>query len=388
MDIKKLEKKYVGQIIGDLEILRLDHVNAKNKKFFVCKCIKCGKDDLILRLDRISSGHSFKCDCPENKDARSNNMIRRSNGQFLPINHNDIIGKKIGKLTVISLDHISSRRYFYKCKCDCGNEVIKRRDALLNNLRLECDECYKKSVTESAVNEFIGKKFGRLTVISLDHLEEDNGGQNQIYYSCRCDCGNIKVVNKHALASGTIKSCGCFRSESARESHITHGMSGTKFYKTWSCIISRCTNQNDSSYYNYGARGITVCDRWLKFENFRDDMYDSFIDHIEKFGKFDTTIERINVNGNYEPSNCTWATRAEQNRNMTTNIRLYYNGEEYIAAELKRKYIPNIDDRTFYNRLNVNGYKSGDTIDPNTCYETIFRGSIIKKAIYFIDNDY
>lgn len=205
---------------------------------------------------------------------------------------------------------------------------------------------------------------------------------------CECECGNTCVVNKKHLIGKNTQSCGCLYKETRGEASRTHNMSKTRFYSHWNKMMMRCTNPNDPSYESYGARGIKVCDRWANsFENFRDDMYESYLKHVEEFGEHDTTIERIDINGNYEPNNCTWKTRAEQNRNMTTNIRVIYNGEEYIAAELQRMFCPFlISSSAMAYRLHSAGYKSGDTINPDTCYNDIFKGTYITRPIEFTNH--
>lgn len=97
-------------------------------------------------------------------------------------------------------------------------------------------------------------------------------------------------------------------------------MFGTTFYRKWAKAKGRCTNVNDKKYEQYGGRGIRICERWLEFQNFYKDMYSSYVDHIEKHGEKDTTLDRIDVDGNYEPSNCRWATWKEQNGNKQYSI--------------------------------------------------------------------
>lgn len=133
-----------------------------------------------------------------------------------------------------------------------------------------------------------------------------------VLWEYRCDCGNTKIVTTSDLISRKVKSCGCLHKEG---SHKTHNMSKTRFYKIWCSIKYRCLNEKSYKYYLYGGRGITVCDRWLKFENFKEDMYSSYLAHVEKYGEKNTSIDRIDVNGNYEPNNCRWATNSEQQAN-------------------------------------------------------------------------
>ena len=309
----------------------------------------------------------------------------------------ELIGQEFGNIKVVDFDYekTNGRHYYYKCICKkCGNPVSKERGWILNGLNLQCMDCYKKEQTEIAARKIIGQRFGRLKVVDIDHIGtriiHNKARKNPItasefYYKCECDCGNTCVVHKSNLLNKSTQSCGCLYIESRGQASTTHGMSKTRFYSEWNKIIERCINPNDPSFKSYGQRGIKICDRWrYSFENFRDDMYESYLKHVEEYGESDTTIERINVNGNYEPSNCTWKTRAEQNRNMTTNIRLTYNGNEYIAAELQRMFCPFlVSSSAMAYRIHAAGYKSGDSINPNTCYNDIFKGTHIQRPIEF-----
>ena len=160
-------------------------------------------------------------------------------------------------------------------------------------------------------------KYGRLVIISS--LIKNN----RTHYVCRCDCGRIKTIRRDSLLSGKIKSCGCLQKEIISvltiQRNTTHNMSKTRFNSIYRDMKRRCLNKNVSNYKNYGGRGITVCDRWLKFENFKEDMYEEYLRHTYKFGEKDTTIERINNDGNYDPFNCKWATRLEQMKNQKQN---------------------------------------------------------------------
>lgn len=190
----------------------------------------------------------------------------------------------------------------------------------------------------SKFQDLTGKKFGRLTVIR----REGSSKKKYATWLCKCECGVELVVESYSLTSGNTKSCGCYQKDKAREANTTHGLVYTKLYTVWFNMKSRCLNPKLSSYRYYGGRGITVCDEWLKFENFNDWA-------INNGYRDDLTIDRINVNGNYEPSNCRWATRDEQANNMTTNRLLTYNGETHNAKEWAK--IMNINYTTLHGRL-------------------------------------
>lgn len=131
-----------------------------------------------------------------------------------------------------------------------------------------------------------------------------------VMWMCECSCGTKKVVNGSMLIKGRSKSCGCDKS-----AVTTHGMSGTKFYNKWASMLGRCYNESQERYPRYGGRGITVCERWKDFMNFYEDLYESYVSHSEIYGEKNTSLDRIDNDGNYEPSNVRWATLEEQARN-------------------------------------------------------------------------
>lgn len=167
-----------------------------------------------------------------------------------------------------------------------------------------------------------GQVFGRLTVVKFGgNYIKPNGTKGTAYWVCRCECGKIKDVSGFDLRNGKVLSCGCFN----RDKSITHGKSKTKTYNIWHGILMRCNNPNDTTYKYYGARGIKVCKRWYKFENFLKDMGEC--------PSPDHTIDRVNVDRDYKPSNCKWATRSEQMRNR----RPYDNWNQKIPhSEVKK----------------------------------------------------
>lgn len=160
-----------------------------------------------------------------------------------------------------------------------------------------------------------GQRFGRLLVIA-----EAGRDDRKVTWLCRCDCGNESTVRGSYLRSGHTTSCGCWKREVPGTWSLKHGQSNTRLYKIWRGMVRRTTEPNYPDYPHYGGRGITVCAEWREsFEAFARDMGPSYRD--------DLTLDRIDNNGNYEPSNCRWATSTEQARNKRSNRLLTFNGK-------------------------------------------------------------
>lgn len=186
------------------------------------------------------------------------------------------------------------------------------------------------------------KRFERLIAIEVAYIKD-----NRAYWHCKCDCGNNVIVSGKNLRNGHTKSCGCLCVDKTRERRFKHGMKRTKFYRTYSNILTRCSNKNSDRYKNYGERNIKC--EWKDFNEFYNDMYQSYLEHVKIYGEKNTSIDRIDVDGNYCKENCRWATRKEQANNKTTNHIININGELLTIAEASRKY--NINYQTAASRL-------------------------------------
>jgi len=166
-----------------------------------------------------------------------------------------------------------------------------------------------------------GDRYGRLVVLA--EAESQGSPRKRRYVPVKCDCRIERVVSVECLRSGHTKSCGCYNREMLRN-RATHGKSKAPLYKIWCDIHYRCENPNSTGYHNYGGRGITVCRAWRKFEPFQSwAITNGYIDGL--------TIERQNNNKNYTPSNCRWATYAQQNRNR----RYRKNKSGYLGVEAR-----------------------------------------------------
>lgn len=187
-----------------------------------------------------------------------------------------------------------------------------------------------------------GAVYGRLAVMAeLAQVEKPSGGYNRVFL-CLCECGQKKAVRMQHLRSGRIKSCGCLHDET----HKTHAKSNTIEYRAWIGIKSRCLNKNSAAFQNYGARGISISDNWINsFDAFYADMGDC---------PQGNSIDRIDNDGNYEKSNCRWATRHEQSRNTSRNIMITFKGATLPLVDWASKL--NIPYYRLRNRIKVLGW--------------------------------
>lgn len=171
--------------------------------------------------------------------------------------------------------------------------------------------------------DLTGRSFGRLTVLHRAEDMQDGSGRSQWF--CSCLCGNQKIVTSGSLRSGGCRSCGCLKKEQVMPRRKPGLPSKFKReHKTWQSMMQRCYNPNSASWKRYGGRGITVCDRWHKFENFLADMGAS---------SPELSIDRIDNNAGYSPENCRWATRKQNARNTSKNRLITYKGETACVAE-------------------------------------------------------
>lgn len=200
----------------------------------------------------------------------------------------------------------------------------------------------------------VGTCFNHLTVIELDVNRTEE--KQRSYWLCKCDCGNIKSVRSDSLIDGSIKSCGCLKKKQDKINLGTfkHGLCKTRRFNIWYGMKERCYNVNSEKYKVYGDRGITVCDEWR-------DSFIIFYNWATNNGYSDElTIDRIDVNGNYEPSNCRWATSTEQSRNKQNT--LYYTIEGIKKPFIEWCEIYDIDYKKAHSRFRKYGEDAIDKI--------------------------
>lgn len=259
----------------------------------------------------------------------------------------DLAGQKRGRLIVLKrVDNHKKGSVLYLCECSCGN-IVEKTARDLSRLKEPSCGCARR---EARIN-LTGKRFGRLTV--LEWVPSERG---DAHWLCRCDCGTEKVVNGKSLRDGHSKSCGCYQREEVsqrmrnltqeekdKRARYSHRMSYSRIYRIYAGMKARCYSPGTTHYAHYGGRGITICDEWLEdFMNFYNwAMANGYEDHL--------SIDRIDVNGNYCPENCRWATQKEQCNNRRQNRFLKFNGETHTVKEWAD--ITGINTGTLRNRL-------------------------------------
>ena len=172
--------------------------------------------------------------------------------------------------------------------------------------------------------DITGNKYGRLTVVKYSHM----GNHGNSFWDCICDCGDVKKIGRGNLTSGQTKSCGCLLKEISVKLLTKHNLYGTPSYRIWNGMKNRCINKRDKHYKDYGERGITVCDKWLTFEGFYDDMGERPIG---------LTLDRKDNDKGYNKENCQWANSEQQQNNKRNNVNITYKNKSQTLSQWSRE---------------------------------------------------
>lgn len=235
--------------------------------------------------------------------------------------HDDLTGKKYGKLHVVDFSHQVGYQRYWNCICDCGAKTIVNG----GNLRRGIPSCGC-----NRFNNLFGTRYGKL--LALGRVTERTASRG-LKWKCRCDCGKVVVVTALALRGGLKKSCGCDTIANIALSKTTHGKSKTKIYKTWNSMNMRCKPGEDG-HPDYGQRGIRVCDEWAN-------SFEAFYTYVGDKPK-GKSLDRIDPDGNYEPGNVRWVDQTTQlinrrvmpnNKSGVTGVSVLQSGK--YLAELK-----------------------------------------------------
>lgn len=220
----------------------------------------------------------------------------------------------------------------FKTCCKCKRElpadlihfqkVSKNKDGLCYT----CKECLGYQFKKRKI-DMIGKRFERLVVLK----ENGKTKKGEIKYLCQCDCGTLVTRVGYGLRHGLAVSCGCKKIDTMLNLNKTHGMTGTRIYRIWKLMLSRCFNKNVPAYHNYGGRGIVVCNEW------RHDFINFYNWSMVNGYKENLSIDRINNNDIYKPNNCKWATMDEQANNKRSNVKVSFGGKYITLRQLSNE---------------------------------------------------
>jgi len=319
-----------GRVFGRLTVIR-EAEKRGGRTYWLCSC-ECGNQKAVSTT-HLTSGHTKSCSCVQKAGA----------------NAEDLRGKKFGRLRVLERAKNHSGRVHWMCLCDCGESAVISAKKMKSGHTKSCGCLHKENIIalrdvriknkEKKQKSIKGKKFGKLTPIKLSINKEGS-----IEWFCHCDCGNVKAVSATAILNYNVRSCGCLLDENRKSFAVnqqTHGLSNTREYGVWCAMHSRCYNPNNKSYKHYGARGIEVCERWHRFENYISDMGARPIEGH--------SIDRIDVNGDYSPENCRYASAKTQANNTRKTIYMEIDGQTKPLTEWAE--IFNIKSATVRNRL-------------------------------------
>ncbi|MGX6999940.1 hypothetical protein [Caballeronia sp. KNU42] len=233
--------------------------------------------------------------------------------------------------------------------CDCGRETLTYVGNVKKGHTRSCG-CLKETRSRNQASKIEYAEGDRLHSVTFIRDAPSLPKQRKAVF--RCDCGNEFVAYINNVKKGNSKSCGCIRDAKRPFNNLKHGRAriGDRAYKSWTHMLGRCNNPKDAKYPDYGARGISVCERWLSFENFLEDMGDP---------PRGTTIDRKENDGNYEKSNCRWATPTQQANNRRSSRFLEFEGERLTVAEWSRK--RGIDYSVLLYRINA-GWSAGKAL--------------------------
>lgn len=221
----------------------------------------------------------------------------------------DLTGRKFNMLTVIGLAGVNSDRSLsWKCLCDCGQITTVKASDLRKGHTKSCG-CLQRTHAHKFAKDITGLRSGKL--VALRPTEKRSSGK--VVWECKCDCGNITYVQSTQLIHKHSKSCGCYSSEKTTEMNLTHGLTGTRLYRIWTSMKTRCNNPKRKGYSYYGGRGIAVCYEW-------EHDFTMFYEWAINNGYSDAlTLDRKDCDKGYSPDNCRWATWHEQRINQRRN---------------------------------------------------------------------
>lgn len=290
----------IGTRNGVYVITDITYDFKQRGKDVTLRCTKCGKEIHRMMINGRNKWSELIKSCPCEKEAKRKAELEKieknKKDQFEKFEER--IGGTFGDYEIDSIDIVSGNPvYILKCRI-CGAEKVVYARGFENMKNFHCTKHYAPKIKYD--ESYIGRKKNFLTVVGITRLPN-----NHRAFICECDCGNITTIEPTMWERGIVKSCGCFRESMLLE----HTEELDRLRRIYSGMIQRCYNPKSTSYMNYGGRGISICEEWM---NDREDFIEWALSHGYAN---DLSIDRINVNGNYEPSNCRWATDEVQLEN-------------------------------------------------------------------------
>ena len=312
----------IGRTFGRLTVI-LEEGRSKNGSItYLCSC-SCGNQVIVAGTD-LRNGGKKSCGCLKKEREKDFGKLK-----FL-----DLTGEVINGIKIIKeAGRDNKNKVKWLCICpECGEEFVTLSSSLVNSSVKRCPKCSKedrvKRMREITINRreeletsIIGNQYGNL-IVTEKSLKKNKAGKS--LWICLCTaCGNTTELSLSQLKYR--KTCGCIRP------NTKHGLKNHRLYHIWGGMKARCNNPNSNCYKDYGERGISVCDEW-------NNNFVSFYEWAVSHGyKDDLTIERVNVNKGYEPSNCTWIPKSEQPNNTRKTKRITCNGETLNIAQWAKK---------------------------------------------------
>ena len=308
----------IGTMNGVYKITDITYDFKERGRDVELECTLCGKKIHRIMINGRNKWSELIKTCPCQKEKKLQEQMSIS--ENLKIQKRSMIESRIGDIygdyTIISVEDIYKRNPRYVMKCnECGFEKIVSANCF-EKLDFKCHKHFNPIKYDDS---YIGRKYNYLEIIGFDY-----DSNNHRMAKCRCDCGNVKLIVATNVVDGTVKSCGCMTSKLLHDAFWKEdALNRQRLYRIWGGMKQRCYNRNSDNYPDYGGRGIIICDEWLS-------SYDAFKEWALSHGYSDElSIDRINVNGNYEPNNCRWAdweTQANNKRPKKRNVKWTIDG--------------------------------------------------------------
>lgn len=294
-------RSHIGETHGCNTVTDVTYIGDGDRDIELT-CSQCGAKYHKVFHQGVSKWHELRrtCSCNSSIKLPKPGIIRNDDFSY--------IGKVYGNWKVIEFAKYKHKNkdgntILWICECTCCGKIGKHQPSEIKRGK-KC-QCQINAEREEKWIQEIGKKYGRLTVVSIEH--RISGKNKKAYAVCNCECGGHVTCQISALRAGHTKSCGCIAEEFIQNAKDGRAEARTRssLYSTWSGMIARCTKKNNNAYKNYGGRGIVVCDEWTGKEGF--DRFEKWSYEHGYKPEAGLSLDRIDVNGNYEPSNCRYA---------------------------------------------------------------------------------